>query len=133
MQRMEQRPDKYSWSSDVLYTRPTDEADFMLHENVLDRTVCQFYSGFRTNPPPNTPTKIAKYHVGDTVIFEGDSCPLSAGVGVITGVYGIVAEPGSPDQGERKRVEIHRFVRDVMIDGIPIPVSRDLQFWTRSS
>lgn len=115
---MDQRADKYSWSSDVIHTRPTNKADFMLKENVLAHTVCQFYSSLRKNSPPNATTQSADYHVGETVIFKGDSHPLSAHVGVITGVCGIVAEPGSPVKGERKRIKIHRFLRVEMVDGV---------------
>lgn len=120
MQLVDQRPEKYSWSSDVIYRRSTNQGDFMPQENVLARSVCEFHSGFRTNPPPNTTTKSAQYHVGSTVVFEGDSYPLSASVGVIIAMYGIVAQAGNPNKGERKRVKIHRFVRFGMIDGVQV-------------
>ena len=86
--------------------------DFTLQEVPLEKSICRFYSGFWVDSLVEAVSGVL-YRVGDTVTFEGDSDEISANVGVIVGIYGIIADPeaSQASSGERKRVKIHRFLR----------------------
>ncbi|KAF7986335.1 hypothetical protein HWV62_35320 [Athelia sp. TMB] len=111
---MSRRPPnfKYSWDSDCLDMRRGLRDDFTLQEAPLEKSICRFYSGFWADSLVEAVSGVL-YRVGDTVTFQGDSDEISANVGVIVGIYGIIADPDAcqTSAGERKRVKIHRFVR----------------------
>lgn len=121
---MSRRPPnfKYSWDSDCLDMRRGLRDDFTLQEAPLEKSICRFYSGFWADSLVEAVSGVL-YRVGDTVTFQGDSDEISANVGVIVGIYGIIADPDAcqTSAGERKRVKIHRFVRaSGKRNGIPV-------------